>query len=393
MKRYAFVTDCHTGSTVPLVKQLLDEGDRVDLILLTHGPVRPLEAVDIQFTPAKRGLTEVDPNGWPLLAAFLGHEETFRLFVADTAKTCANIPVLRTLVRPIRTLQLKRICRRMKAENYAAIDFVGRYNQDDLPVFSKALGDKFVASLHEVCDHTKPDFEHPNRVLRHLFKEGRRITVYSGKSRDDLSRYRGCDASNVSLVPFGLFSSYAMFDREDRLDLPRRYGLMIGWVAPYKGLSVLVDAVRQTPDNGFRYVVAGHGNDPAMAAIEGDDRFVKMNWFLSNRDFAELLRRAAFVVCPYLSASQSGVPQSAYVFGRPVVASDLTSFRPVVAPGINGELFPAGDAAALAAILRRLTVDPTALPALERGAADFENQFPAYAWRNIAARFREAINR
>ena len=67
MKRYAFVTDCHTGSTVPLVKQLLDEGDRVDLILLTHGPVRPLEAVDIQFTPAKRGLTEVSSGSSTVL--------------------------------------------------------------------------------------------------------------------------------------------------------------------------------------------------------------------------------------------------------------------------------------------------------------------------------------
>ena len=392
MKKYALITDCHTGSAVPLVKQLLDGGDRVDLIVLTHGKPDLLEAVDLDFRPKHHGLSDVPAKAYPALAAWLGHGDRFRFRVADTPRTFAKVPVLRSLLAPLRAAWIRRICRRVCEEQYDAVNFIGRYNQEDLLRYLSGLGGRTVVSLHEVCDHADPDFAHPNEALRYLFAAGLPITVYSPKSRDDLLRYRGCPAQNVHLIPFGAFSSYRIFDGADGLDLPERYGLMIGWIAPYKGLGVLAEAVRQTKTEGFRYVIAGDGKDPAIASLEADDRFVVMNWFLSNSEFAELIRRSAFVICPYRSASQSGVPQTAFVYGRPVVASDLGSFRSVVAPGFNGELFPAGDAAALAAILDRLAADPGALPALQAGAAGFESRFPEYAWSAIASRFREVTS-
>ncbi len=44
--------------------------------------------------------------------------------------------------------------------------------------------------------------------------------------------------------------------------------------------------------------------------------------------------------------------------GAPIVASDLDAFRLVLRGGEAGELFPAGDAAALAAAAARLLDDP-----------------------------------
>jgi phosphatidylinositol alpha-mannosyltransferase len=44
--------------------------------------------------------------------------------------------------------------------------------------------------------------------------------------------------------------------------------------------------------------------------------------------------------------------------GAPIVASDLDAFRRVLDGGTAGELFPVGDAGALAATLDRLLGDP-----------------------------------
>ena len=59
--------------------------------------------------------------------------------------------------------------------------------------------------------------------------------------------------------------------------------------------------------------------------------------------------------------------QDAYRCGVPVVASDLGGMAEAVEDGVSGRLFPRGDAAALAGILRRLAGDRDELARLARG--------------------------
>ena len=67
----------------------------------------------------------------------------------------------------------------------------------------------------------------------------------------------------------------------------------------------------------------------------------------------DLFSRAAVVVYPYISATQSGVTSIAGYFGKPMVLSDLPYFRETC-EGIDGvEFFPAGDSEQLAAAIER----------------------------------------
>ena len=71
-------------------------------------------------------------------------------------------------------------------------------------------------------------------------------------------------------------------------------------------------------------------------------------------DVADLLHTADCVLFPYRKITGSGALAAAQTFGRGVVVSDLPYFREMLAAEpLAGEFFPAGDAAGLAAAVRR----------------------------------------
>jgi len=80
--------------------------------------------------------------------------------------------------------------------------------------------------------------------------------------------------------------------------------------------------------------------------------------------------------------------------GRAVVASDIPGYRSVVIPGVNGDVFPPGDGAALAAALTRLVLDPERRTQLAtRGRA----RALEFAWPRVTDRiealYRDVLSR
>jgi glycosyltransferase involved in cell wall biosynthesis len=62
--------------------------------------------------------------------------------------------------------------------------------------------------------------------------------------------------------------------------------------------------------------------------------------------------------------------------GKPVIASDQVGCWPdLVRPGINGAVFPAGDAAALAAALRPFLLDPALRERAGQASLDLINRW------------------
>ena len=51
-----------------------------------------------------------------------------------------------------------------------------------------------------------------------------------------------------------------------------------------------------------------------------------------------MIRNSKFVVCPYLSASQSGLPQTAFVYNKPVIATNVGGFAGIIDEGKSGYL-------------------------------------------------------
>ena len=136
-------------------------------------------------------------------------------------------------------------------------------------------------------------------------------------------------------------------------DMGNDYILFFGNVQLYKGVHLLYDAYLSHPDLQERpLIIAGSGyiyfkrasNEPGVTFI---------NRYIDDREITDLFTRAAVVVYPYISATQSGVTSIASYYGKPMVLSDLPFFKQTC-EGCEGiEFFPAGDSDALAAAISR----------------------------------------
>lgn len=131
--------------------------------------------------------------------------------------------------------------------------------------------------------------------------------------------------------------------------------LFFGFVRPYKGLDVLLRALpavlRALPET--RLVVAGECYDDesqyrSLTAELGLSESVLFHTrYIPTEEVATYFCAADLVVQPYRSATQSGVAQIAFHFGKPMVLTDVGGLAETIAHGRAGLVVPPEDPAAL----------------------------------------------
>ena len=152
-----------------------------------------------------------------------------------------------------------------------------------------------------------------------------------------------------------------------------------GRLSDEKGVDTLIDAVAATP--GLGADVAGDG--PARQALEARalargvaDR-VTFHGRLSFDGVQQLLRASSVAVCP--SRWYENQPLSileAFACGLPVVGTGLGGIPELIEPGVDGDIVPPNDPAALGRSLAGLAADPARAPAVgAAGRAKVERAF------------------
>lgn len=147
----------------------------------------------------------------------------------------------------------------------------------------------------------------------------------------------------------------------------RRILLFFGFVRPYKGLEYLIQAlaeVRQQLDVHL-LVVGEIWGSPAYyqryaAEFGVTEAITFVDRYVSNEELPAIFSTADVVVLPYVSATQSGVVQLAFDFGKPVIATNVGGLPEVVQDGVTGLIVPPQDAHALAQAIVRYFQDDLA---------------------------------
>ncbi len=168
--------------------------------------------------------------------------------------------------------------------------------------------------------------------------------------------------------------------------------LFFGLIRPYKGLDILLNAMPAVhARTGARLIVAGEFYDnkdeltaqaQRLGLNEGDQPVVRFfPGYIANEDVHRYFSAADGLVQPYRRATPSGVAQTAFFFGKPMVTTDLDVFAEVVPDGVAGVLVPPENPEALAGGIERFyEIGPDKL------AAGARHQAATYSWEALVDR-------
>jgi phosphatidylinositol alpha-mannosyltransferase len=134
--------------------------------------------------------------------------------------------------------------------------------------------------------------------------------------------------------------------------------VFVGQAVERKGLPVLLrafEALREIVPARLTLVGAG---PEEIENLVMDDRCIEALGKVDDETKDAVLARAHVLAAPSLGGESFGmVLTEAFAAGTPVVASDIAGYGDVVRDGVDGVLFPRGDATALAETLRDLALD------------------------------------
>lgn len=134
--------------------------------------------------------------------------------------------------------------------------------------------------------------------------------------------------------------------------------LFFGNIRPYKGLEILIEAVR---DLDCYVTVAGQPeyNIDEIVRRNPQIRF-ELTWISDDR-LKELFSTHAIVVLPYKDIDNSGLVYLAMSYGKVVVASDLNMFKEIISDRVNGLLFEKNNSEDLQSKLHEFLENPDLL--------------------------------
>ena len=218
------------------------------------------------------------------------------------------------------------------------------------------------------------------RLVRALLARADRVVVHSG---DQAGLARELGAREVVQAPLPPhLPGGAPLDRTPH-DGPARL-LALGVVRDYKGVDLLLEALREVP--GLRLTVAGEmwgdagervrrlACDPALA-----ERVDVRDGYVPAPALAPMLAAHDVLVLPYRSATASQNALLAFAHGLPVLATRTGTFTHDVRDGVDGRLVEPGSVPALVDALRDLA-EPGRVEALRRRVRppDLETPWQVY---------------
>lgn len=211
---------------------------------------------------------------------------------------------------------------------------------------NKTARTKVICIFDNVIPHEK---SLPDRLLTRYFTgciDGG--IVMSRSVGEDLKSFR--INIPVTFNPHPLYDNYgAALSRDEalrRLSLEKEFSylLFFGFIRAYKGLDLLLEAFADSRlrNMKIKLLVAGEFYESDIQYrdiikknnLENDvmmfDRFIRED------EVAPLFSVADIVVQPYRSATQSGVTQIAYHFGKPMLVTDVGGLGEIIPDGKCG---------------------------------------------------------
>jgi glycosyltransferase involved in cell wall biosynthesis len=374
--KIAIISFNHPESTIALAKHLASE-NTVDYYFITSLKSVSTSAFEFTLAPKKMGIVKLEAEMAPEAFSYIGSANA-KLHLIRLVEPFLKLSFLNNII-------IKNVCSKIIKEKYDAINIIGQ--NDMLLKFHKDLlpFKNITHTLHEVASHYAGQTIGDN-LISFLVTNDVKIIVHSDVSLKRMIERANGNNLRIKKINFGLFESYLNYDKNNIPHVDENILLFYGFIRPYKGLDVLSDALDKVKDKikDFKVIIAGGGHDPILNKLKENPLCVVLNKHLSNQEIVDLNRRAKVVVCPYKSASQSGIILTTFLFGKPIIASRVGGFSEIIEDNVNGILVNPSNPEELSNAIISIFNSTDLYQKLVKGVESFKD-LSTYNWQNIAS--------
>lgn len=272
-----------------------------------------------------------------------------------------------------------------------------------LPFMAMSLGSilrmlnkkvKIIALVDNAIPHEKRPCD--EMLTRYFMQRANGFVAMSKAVLNDLEKFTS--SPNKKFVPHPVYNIYGeqiskeVARQKLKLEPGDRILLFFGFIRKYKGLELLLHALADTrlKEMNVKLLIAGEFyDDPApynelIGNLNLQDRTIVHSQFIAARDIAQYFCAADMITQTYLSATQSGVTQIGYHFGRPMLVTRVGGLAEIVDHGTGGYVTPV-DATAIADAI----VDFYAHNREGEMAAHVTSRAKDFSWSSMVSAFEE----
>jgi len=211
---------------------------------------------------------------------------------------------------------------------------------------AKRAGTKVVSILDNVIPHEKRPLD--KLLVKYFINSVDRFVAMSDSVLNDLRLFT--KNKPAQLCPHPLYDNFGKLmpknEARRKLQISEKQIVLLffGFIRDYKGLDLLMQAYADERINKseVRLVVAGefYNNSQKYTDLEKQLGLEgKIDWrttFIPDSAVADYFSAADLIVQPYKSATQSGVTQIAYHFGKPMLVTNVGGLAEIVPDGKVG---------------------------------------------------------
>ena len=210
---------------------------------------------------------------------------------------------------------------------------------------------KIITTIHDVTQHKGEESFIMDSLRKIVLKQSHRVIILSESLRKKLVSQK-VKNDIISVIPHANFSYYSENFEISNKNYDNETILFFGRINPYKGLDILLEAMKIVIKSypKIKLNIVGNGDISSyLDLVEQIKNNLELNvrW-IKDEEVEGFFSRADFVVVPYIEASQSGVIPLSYSMGLPVIASNIGGIPEQVLDGETGYLVEPKDIKGLA---------------------------------------------
>ncbi|MGB9082740.1 MAG: glycosyltransferase family 4 protein [Desulfuromonadaceae bacterium] len=192
-------------------------------------------------------------------------------------------------------------------------------------------------------------FEHEDTALKKsvakfILSRADSIIVHSEQEQRSLLEFNPKAAVKKHLLPLFEYDIGAAFKPDTKFHL-----LFFGFVRPYKGLDVLLNAIGILKDYDLSLEIVGefwNNKNEYIKRIKElgiSSKVTIVDTYVPDNQMSQYFSRADLIVLPYRKTITSGVIATAYGFKKPVLATNVGGFYEVIQDGCTGKMVTPDD--------------------------------------------------